>query len=73
MNTSAQVHDFFRKMADGLVLNNKGHESTIDSGRNQKNNRNEKLSNELIGSHSASQRAPQRSDYGVGLPPLAHN
>jgi hypothetical protein len=72
MNTSAQVHDFFRKMADGLVLNNKGQESTIDSGRNQKNNRNEQWSNELVVSH-ASQRAPQRSDYGVGLPPLAHN
>lgn len=73
MNNSAQVQNFFRKMADGLVLNSKKHDSTAHAVRNSMSNRNENWSQTLVDSQSAPKKQPQCSDYGVGLPPLSHS
>ena len=63
MHNSDQVRDFFQKMANGLVLNTKTEE---ENGLNIR--RDDSRSQVKPG-----ERASKFSDFGVGLPPLAHS
>lgn len=62
MHNSDQVRDFFRKMADGLVLN---HDTRNYAGNIATDDRRaqEKTAVDL---------SRKFADFGVGLPPLAH-
>jgi hypothetical protein len=63
MHNSAQVREFFRKMADGLVLNSDSH--NLLNGSNV-------LSADRVNQETrVSERVRQINDFGVGLPPLA--
>ncbi len=56
MSNSEQICDFFRKMADGLVINSKSADGQKDSNFRVEERALEQIVN----------------DFGVGLPPLAH-
>ncbi len=61
MHNPDQVREFFRQMADGLVLNS-----------NSRNSSNTLSSDRLHQERSATERVSQGKDFGVGLPPMAH-
>jgi hypothetical protein len=65
MHNPDQVREFFRNMADGLVLNSNSHNllhgsSTLPVDR-------------LHQERSAKELVSQCNDFGVGLPPMAHS
>ena len=61
MHNSDQVRDFFQKMANGLILKPS---SETDESANSANRR---------GQEKPVERVRNFSDFGVGLPPLAHS
>lgn len=62
MHNSDQVRDFFQKMANGLVLNSQ--EQDEESLQLSRNDRRGEVKSVELG---------KLSDFGVGLPPLAHS
>lgn len=62
MHNSDQVRDFFQKMANGLVLNSKSQDNE-SSNASSADRRSQVKSLETVRNFS---------DFGVGLPPLAH-
>lgn len=63
MHNSDQVRDFFRKMADGLVLQaNSQNEDRSNCGRDDRRSQ-----------EKPAERVRTFSDFGVGLPPMAHS
>ncbi len=63
MHNSEQVREFFRKMADGLVLNSNGHNLLNGSKALPADRVNQET--------RVSERVRQFTDFGVGLPPMA--
>ncbi len=61
MHNPEQVREFFRQMADGLVLNSNSHNSS-----------NALPGDRLHQERSTTERVSQGNDFGVGLPPMAH-
>jgi hypothetical protein len=62
MSNSEQISDFFRKMADGSLINSIGY--CTDGQKASPMSRPE--------ADRAPERALKVNDFGVGLPPLAH-
>jgi hypothetical protein len=63
MHNSEQVREFFRKMADGLILNSN---STL-----LLNSSNSTSADRVNQETRVTERVRRINDFGVGLPPLA--